>query len=229
MEKRLVCFFVAVCFAGAAMFGGACGGKSFKSEGVKYKLKKEKVVERSYGGKKKYAKYYYKKPHVKNNKNIYVIGSVDVPGDSSPVMCTKAADLQARVELAQELQSRYENQLQYAAEGFSIDTQTIKQIAAQSTKIEFLQGVYIDNRFWERKIVYRDPESFDKYTCYSRAVMPLSKFEEQAKRLLDEHQKKGEFSPEFMQQVNQQWDNFFKPVDVEDDKEYAVEYLESIQ
>ena len=225
--KRFIIFCFAVLLS-AAFVGFGCGGKSYKAGGVKYKVKKDKIVERSYG-KSRDAKYFYKQPHVKKNGNIYVMGSVDVPGDSSPARCTMAADLQARVELAGELNTRLENQLQYASEGFSIDASSLKQIASQSTKIEFLQGVYIDERFWEKRLVQSGPDTYIKYTCYSRVVMPLDKFQQQTDRLLKNHEKKGEFTPEFQKAVDAQWNNFFKPVEVDDNTEYAIEYLENIQ
>lgn len=224
MKKYLV-LVVAVAFAATAL--SACG-KSYKVGGTKYKVKKDQVVETSYG-KKKIAKYFYKKPHVKKSKKIFVVGTVDVPGDSAPSRCEIASDLQAKMELAAELHSRFENQLQYASEGFGIDQQSLNQIAMQSTKIEFLQGVYIDNRFWEKKIVRNGPDTYVKYTCYSRAVMPLKAFEENADRLLKEYEGKNQLSAEFQKKVNESWDQFFKPVDVEDDKEYSIEYLENIQ
>ena|SRR3989338_4646998 len=225
--KKVLILVTAVAFC---LTGTLAGAKSYKVGGVKYKVKEDKVIDTSYG-KKKYAKYFYKKPHVKKNKNMYVMGSVDVPGDSAPSRCQMASDLQAKVELASELQSRFENQLQYCAEGFGIDQSSLSQIAMQSTKIDFIQGIYIDNRFWEKRLVQNGPDTFVKYTCYSRAVMPVKSFEEYADKILkakeDEDQKK--FSPEFQQKVDQAYDQFFKPVDVEDDKEYTVEYLENIQ
>lgn len=202
--------------------------KSYKVDGVKYKVKKDKIIEKSYG-KKKWAKYYFKKAHVKRNKNIYVMGAVDVPGDSAPTRCEIASDLQAKMELASELQSRFENQLQYASEGFGIDQSSIKQVAMQSTKIEMLQGIFIDNRFWEKKLVQNGPDTYVKYTCYSRAVMPLKSFEAHADRILKEYEAKGTLSPEFQAKVDNAWDQFFKPVDVDDDREYAIEYLENIE
>ena len=210
------------------LFLGEACAKSYKVDGVKYKVKKDKVIEKSYG-KKKWAKYYFKKAHVKKNKNIYVIGAVDVPGDSAPTRCELASDLQAKIELASELQSRFENQLQYASEGFGIDQSSINQVAMQSTKIERLQGIFIDNRFWENKLVQNGPDTYIKYTCYSRAVMPLKAFEENADRIMKEYEAKGTFSPEFQAKVDNAWDQFFKPVDVDDDREYAIEYLENIQ
>ncbi|MBI2342453.1 MAG: hypothetical protein HYU98_06960 [Deltaproteobacteria bacterium] len=205
----------------------ACA-KSYKVGGVKYKVKEDKVIETSYG-KKKIAKYFFKKPHVKKDKKIYVIGTVDVPGDSAPSRCEMAADLQAKLELAGELNSRFENQLQYAAEGFSIDASSLKQIASQSTKIDFIQGIYIDNRFWEKKLVRNGPDTYVKYSCYSRAAMPMKSFEQYADKILKEHEEKDKFSPEFQQKVDGAWNQFFNPVDVDDNKEYAIEYLENIQ
>ncbi|PIR17445.1 MAG: hypothetical protein COV46_04145 [Deltaproteobacteria bacterium CG11_big_fil_rev_8_21_14_0_20_49_13] len=213
---------------GAAFILSACGGKSYTSGGVKYKVKKDKVVEASYGSRTT-AKYFYKKPHVKKNKNFYVTGAVDVPGDSAPTRCEIASDLQAKMELASELNTRMENQLQYSSEGFSIDQQSLNQIATQSTKVEMLQGIYIDTRFWEKKIVRNGPDTYVKYTCYSRAVMPMKAFEEHTDRLLKEYEGKNKLSPEFQQKVDASWDRFFKPVDVDDNKEYAIEYLENIQ
>lgn len=219
-------FLLAVALAFAAV---SCGtSKSYKVGGTKYKVKNDKLIETSYG-KKKYAKYFYKKPHVKKSKKLYVMGAVDVPGDSSPTRCGMAADLQAKVELASELKSRFENQLQYCAEGFGIDQSSLNQIAMQSTQIDFIQGIYIDNRFWEKKLVQNGPDTYVKYTCYSRAVMPMKSFEQYADKLLKEEENKGKFSPEFQEKVDTAWDQFFKPVDVEDDQEYAIEYLESIQ
>ena len=92
-----------------------------------------------------------------------------------------------------------------------------------------MQGVYIDNRFWEKKLVQNGPDTYIKYTCYSRAVMPLKSFEQYANRILKENEAKDKLSPEFEQKVDEAYDQFFKPVDVDDDREYAIEYLESIQ
>ena len=206
----------------------ACGGKSYTVGGTKYKIKKDKVVETSYG-QKQWAKYFYKEPHVKKNKMLYVLGAVDVPGDSSPTRCQMAADLQAKVELASELKSRFENQLQYCAEGLGISQSTLNQIAMQSTKIDFIQGIYIDDRFWEKKLVQNGPDTYVKYTCYSRAAMPMSSFEEYANKIAREEENKNKFSDEFVKKMDESWDRFFKPVDVEDEKEYTVEYLENIQ
>lgn len=203
--------------------------KTYRGQGgVKYKVVEDKLIETSYG-KKKYAKYFYKEPHLKKNGNLYVMGAVDVPGDSAPTRCGMAADLQAKVELASQLQSKFENQLQYCAEGFGIDQSSLNQIAMQSTKIDFIQGIYIDNRFWEKKLVRNGPDTYVKYTCYSRAVMPMKSFETNADRILKEYENKEKFSPEFQQKVDESWDQFFKPVDVDDDKEYAIEYLQNIQ
>ncbi len=224
MKKLLLVSLIPIWLVGTL----ACGGSSYRVGGVKYKVKESEVIETSYG-KKKYAKHFYKKPHVKKDGNIYVLGAVDVPGDSSPTRCQTAADLQARVELSKELNTRLENQLQYAAEGFSIDASSLKQISSESTKIEFLQGVFIDNRFWEKVLVQNGPDAYVKYTCYSRAAMPIDKFQQKAQSLLDEHEKKGQFTAEFAKAVNDQWNQFFKPVEVDDDKEYTVEQLESIQ
>lgn len=225
--KRILIAVIAVAFCATSC---AVHAKSYKVGGVKYKVKEDKVIETSYG-KKKTAKFFYKKPHVKKNKKFYVMGSVDVPGDSAPSRCGMAADLQAKVELASELHSRFENQLQYCAEGFGIDQSSLTQIAMQSTKIDFIQGIYIDNRYWEKRLVQNGPDTFVKYTCYSRAVMPVKSFEEYADKILKEKEKEDakKFSEEFQQKVDASYDQFFKPVDVDDDKEYAIEYLENIQ
>jgi len=223
MNRTIIAVMVSLCM----VFAAACA-TSYKSGGTTYKIKKDKVVEKSYGS-KTIAKYYYKKPHVKKNKNMYVIGTVDAPGDSAPSRCELASDLQAKIELAGELKSRFENQLQYSSEGYSINAQDLKQIAMQSTKIEFIQGVYIDNRFWEKKLVQNGPDTYVKYSCYSRAVMPMASFEDFANRILKEHEAKKEFSGDFVQKVNESWDQFFRPVDVEDEKEYTIEQMESIQ
>lgn len=223
--KRVVILITAFAFL---LTGATAFAKSYKVGGVKYKVKEDKVIDTSYG-KKKIAKYFYKKPHVKKNKKLYVMGSVDVPGDSAPSRCGMAADLQAKVELASELQSRFENQLQYCAEGFGIDQSSLTQIAMQSTKIDFIQGIYIDNRYWEKRLVQNGPDTFVKYTCYSRAVMPVKAFEEYADKILKDNEDQKKFSPEFQQKVDGAYDQFFKPVDVDDDREYAVEYLENIQ
>ena len=223
--KKLLAFFVTVAFIATA--GIACA-KTYKVGDTKYKVKKDKIIETSYG-QKKWAKYYYKEPHVKKNKILYVMGAVDVPGDSSPTRCAMAADLQAKVELAGQLKSRFENQLQYCAEGFGINQSSLDQIAMQSTKIDMIQGIYIDDRFWEKKLVQNGPDTYIKYTCYSRAAMPMKDFEENADRILKAEEKKQKFSDAFMQKVDSSWDQFFKPVDVEDEKEYSVEYLENIQ
>ena len=92
-----------------------------------------------------------------------------------------------------------------------------------------LQGVFIDTRFWEKKIVRNGPDTYVKYTCYSRAVMPMDAFEKHTDRLLKEYEGKNKLTPEFQQKVDASWDQFFKPVDIDDNKEYAIEYLESIQ
>jgi hypothetical protein len=218
---------IAVLTVLCVLFTSACA-TSYKVGDTKYKVKKDKIVEKSYGS-KTIAKYYYKKPHVKKNKIMYVIGTVDAPGDSAPSRCELASDLQAKMELATELKSRFENQLQYSSEGFNINTADLKQVAMQSTKIEFVQGIYIDNRFWEKKLVQNGPDTYVKYTCYSRAAMPMKSFEDFANRILKEHEDKKEFSGAFVQKVNESWDQFFKPVDVDDNKEYTIEQLESIQ
>ncbi len=208
----------------------ACGtSKSYRGAGgVKYKVKNDKVIETSYGSKST-AKYFFKQAHVKKNKNLYVTGAVDVPGDSSPTRCQLAADLQAKVELASELKSRFENQLQYCSEGFGIDQSSLNQIAMQSTKIDFIQGIFIDTRYWEKKLVQNGPDTYVKYTCYSRAVMPMKSFEDQTDKIMKDEEAKKVVTPEFQQKVDASYDQFFKPVDVDDDKQYTIDYLENIQ
>lgn len=222
------CFMFVIVAAFFVVSSFACA-KSYKSGGVKYKVKEDKIIETSYG-KKKIAKYFYKKPHVKKDKKLYVLGSVDVPGDSAPSRCQMAADLQAKVELASELHSRFENQLQYSAEGFGIEKASLMQIAMQSTKIEFIQGIFIDNRYWEKRLVQNGPDTYVKYTCYSRAAMPVEAFQKYADKILKESEAKDKaLSPEFEKKVDESYDQFFKPVDVDDNREYAIEYLEHIQ
>lgn len=200
----------------AAFLIGGCA-KSYTSGGQKYKVKKDKIVETSYGSKSD-AKYFYKKPRVEKNNTLYVIGAVDVPGDSSPSRCETAADMQARIELVSELKTRISNELQYAAEGFNINAASLTQIANQLTKVEFMQGAYIDTRFWEKKIVQNGPDAYVKYTCYSRAAMPLTKFKENTDRLVREYE--GEqFSKDFQNKVDASWDEFFKPEEVKADAE----------
>lgn len=223
--KKVILILTALVFCLTAQSAIA---KTYRAGGVKYVVKKDKIVEKSYGSKNT-AKYFYKKAHVKKNKNLYVMGSVDVPGDSAPSRCQMAADLQAKVELASELKSRFENQLQFCAEGFGVSQSSLQQIAMQSTKIDFVQGIYIDTRFWEKRLVQNGPDTFVKYTCYSRAVMPMKSFEEYADKIMKEEEAKKAITPQFQQKVDQAWDQFFKPVDVDDDREYAIEYLENIQ
>jgi len=199
----------------AAVLVAGCG-KSYTVDGKKFKVKKDKIVETSYGSKSD-AKYFYKKPRIEKNNTLYVIGAVDVPGDSSPTRCEVAADMQARAELAAELKTRISNELQYSAEGFNINASNLSQITNQLTKIEFMQGAFIDTRFWEKKIVQNGPDSYVKYTCYSRAAMPLSKFKENTDRLLKEHE--GDvFSSDFRRKVDASWDEFFKPEEIKQDE-----------
>lgn len=225
MKKYLV---LAIAAVFCVTMIGCSKSTTYRAGGQKVKVKKDKVIESSYGSKST-AKYLYKKPHVKKNKSLYVMGAVDVPGDSSPTRCQMAADLQAKVELASEIQSRLENQLQYSAEGFGIDKSSLMQIAQQSTKIDMIQGIFIDTRYWEKKLVQNGPDTYVKYTCYSRAVMPMDAFEKNTDRVLKEYEAKKVVTPEFENKVDASYDQFFKPVDVDDDREYAIEYLENIQ
>lgn len=189
---------------------------TYKSGGVKYKVKDEKVLESSYG-KKKIAKYFYRKPHVKSGGNIYVVGSVDAPGNSAPSRCEIAADMQARVELAGELSTRIDHELAFAAKGYAIDGQSLSQITKQITRIENLQGVSIDNRYWEKRLVQNGPDVYLKYTCYSRAVMPLEALKEKTKALLAEYEAKRKLPDGIVEKAVVAWDEFFKPVEVNDE------------
>lgn len=144
------------------------------------------------------------------NDNFCAVGRAEINADNaSPYTCLDVARLKAKANLVSVVQTDISNKVIAGAEGFKLSQQQLRQITVEGFEVRNLSNVRITENYFQKVLKHsgESPQAF--YQCFS--VASISKFNLQnlitreANKLLSPG-----VSKEFQQQLDQEWNRFFK-------------------
>lgn len=139
---------------------------------------------------------------------VVSLGSTEIPGDHRVSAAYRIAENNAKAAIAGAIEQRLEFILQNAEEGTSIDTNQVRYIGAEATRL-VTSSIRPGRRYWERVATTRDSgERVTIYKVFATVEMPEADFKKAIIDAINKQKGQPSISNEFAKRVDRQWDRF---------------------
>ena len=150
------------------------------------------------------------------NNNVYFLGKQTIPAEGNVEQAFRAAELNAKSGIAKAIEQKFTTVFQNAEEGYSVDATQARFMGIEASKEIKMGNIKVSKRYWEKYRTTTDSgQTVTKIDAFSLVEMPEANFKAAILDASRARQGKGGLSADFAKKVDQQWEEFTKPVEVE--------------
>ena len=179
-----------------------CSTNKNKTEGG------ENILSSS-NGQLSYPEWAYEKPRYIDNDTLFVTGAFQINPDQNVNACLSAALLNAKANLAAEINSRIEKKTQLGEEGFEVGQNSLQNMIHEFVKIDRLTSSSEAKRWFGKTSAVTSGKELATIKCFVQISMGLPEFKQNVYAAVVKID--PSVSKDFKNKLEREWSSFFGP------------------